>query len=137
MMMMQDLISLKLTLCSPALFRKNGATFFTAVTGNPSLRIKGDESAQIEVNSLSVHVEVHSWLRLTAHQNTWACGVTFPQIKQALPILQTLFRQSLDCTTSVKAECINTHRYLRVNILDIQIIKSKLFLANQNTFYYL
>lgn len=55
-----DLIFLKLTLCSQALFKKNGATFFIEMTGNSSLRIKGDGSTQIKVNSLSVHAEIHS-----------------------------------------------------------------------------
>lgn len=31
---------LKLTLCSPALSKKNGMNFFTEMTGNPSLRIR-------------------------------------------------------------------------------------------------
>jgi len=48
-----------------------------------------------------------------------------------------LFAQSLSCTTPVKAEGVKTHRYLTSNILDIHIIKSRLFFSNQNILYYL
>lgn len=56
-----------------------------------------------------------------------------------------LFHQSLNCTTAVKAECINSHDYLRITILDIQMSKSELMfllvihlviVLRQQIFYY-